>query len=54
MLEYKLIERLFANERSSNQVVVEQKGLPQALQKKVTGGEPWLVAREMASWTQQV
>ena len=40
MLEHKLIERLFADQRLSDLVVVEQKRLPQILQKKATAEEP--------------
>ena len=54
MLKHKLIERLLADQRLSNLVVVEQKGLPQTLQKKTTSEKPWLVAREIVFWTQQV
>ena len=54
MFEHKLIERLLADQRLSNLVVVEREGLPWTLQKKATNEEPWLVARETTSWTQQV
>ena len=50
MVEHKLIESLLVDQRLSDLVIVEQEGLPQTLQKKATGEEPWLVAREMASW----
>ena len=40
MLEHKLIERLLADQRFSNLMMVEQKGLSQTLQKKVTNEEP--------------
>ena len=54
MLEHKLIERLLADQRLSNLVVVEREGLPQTLQKKATCEEPWLVLGEMTSSIQQV
>ena len=49
MLEHKLIEKLLADQHLSDLVVVEQEGLPQTLQKKATGKEPYLVARETVS-----
>ena len=54
MLEHKLIERLFANQRFSNLVMVEQERLPWTLQNKATGEEPWLVTKKTAFWTQQI
>ena len=54
MFEHKLIEKLLADQYLSDLVVVEQEGLPQILQKKTTSEEPWLVATETTSWTQQV
>ena len=51
MLEHKFIERLLADQCLSDLVVVEWEGLPQTLQKKATGEEPWLVARETANRT---
>ena len=40
ILEHKLIDRLLANQRLSNLVVVEQEDLPGPLQKKATSEEP--------------
>ena len=54
MLEHKPIEKRLTDQRLSDLVVVEQEGLTETLQKKATGKEPWLVARETVSWTQQV
>ena len=48
MLEHKFIERLLADQRFSNLVVVKQEELPETLQKKATGEKLWLVARETA------
>ena len=48
MLEHKLIERLLADQCLFDLVMVEREGLSQTLQKKATGEEPWLVARETA------
>ena len=39
MLEHKLIEKLLADQRLSDLMVVEQEGLPRILQKKTTGEE---------------
>ena len=36
MIEYKLIEKLLVDQRFSDLVVVEQEGLPQTRQSKVT------------------
>ena len=49
MLEQKFIERLLADQRLSDLVVVEWKGLPRTLQKKTSGEEAWVVARETAN-----
>ena len=49
MLEHKLIERLLADQRLSDLVVLEQEELLQTLQKKIISEEPWLVARETTS-----
>ena len=46
MLEHKLIEKLLADQRLSDLLMVEQEGLPQTLQKTTTGEEPWLLAKE--------
>ena len=40
MLEHKLIEKSFADQRFSDLVVVEREGLPQTLQRKATSEEP--------------
>ena len=54
VLEHKLIERLLADQRLSDLVVVEQEELPQTLKKKATSEKPWLMARKMVFWKQHV
>ena len=40
MFEHKLIKKILADQCFSDLVVVEQKGLPQTVQKKTTSEEP--------------
>ena len=52
MFKHKLIEKLLADQRLSNLMVVKWEGLPRTLQRKATDEEPWLVAIETANRTQ--